>query len=651
MSKGSRNIKSAKNMVKDRSVEKKQTIKSKEMDSEYLFSMSHAPALSESSHWFQMLPVLFFTAGVILIVRMASYERPMSQFFWSGGSNDLTDFFSYYKMYAILICAVFALVLLAYRIFIQSFYIKRSYAYIPMIVYTIFVLLSYFFSDYKLFALWGWNDRFEGTLTLLGYMVMLFYVINTVNSERNVKLLIYVLAATSTLLGLLGLSQALDHDFFRTDIGKKLITPDWFWNQLENLDFTFQDKQIYQTVYNINYVSFYLTLLIPLFGLLFIRSINKGKEETLLKKLLWGGLFFLLIYNLIGSASSGGILGMAVAVLMALLVLNRQILSWRKPVLILIVLTIIVSGVTYQRWAPELTDSISLTTGGTINQQTGTEQAEQTKPVIDYFNTEGYVIHTSINGEALSITTFPDDSASIVLLDKDQNQIKAVPANEPNTFILDDPRFNMCTVSPAKDEDNNPYVVLTIADSSWPFIITDEGVLFANQLGNLVDLDIIPSIGFKDYPDFGSGRGFIWSRSLPLIKDTMLIGHGADTFCIYFPHHDYAGKYNWHNNMNLIIDKPHNMYIGMAFGTGLLSLIALLGMWIIYIIQSIRIYWNSKFESFQEFAGAGIFLGICGFLVAGVVNDSSVSVMPMFYGLLGTGIAINQMLRKTPNKA
>jgi len=35
--------------------------------------------------------------------------------------------------------------------------------------------------------------------------------------------------------------------------------------------------------------------------------------------------------------------------------------------------------------------------------------------------------------------------------------------------------------------------------------------------------------------------------------------------------------------------------------------------------------------------------GICGFLAAGLVNDSTVSTMPMFYGLLGTGIAINYM--------
>jgi len=337
---------------------------------------------------------------------------------------------------------------------------------------------------------------------------------------------------------------------------------------------------------------------------------------------------------------------MAAVVFIALIILNKKIVAWWRPVLVLIVLTVVVSGITYQRWAPELFNAIKLATGGTIVQQLDSDQVSETKTVIDFFDTEGYDIHTSINGEKLTITTYPEDFSSVKILDKDGQSIPLAPTNEPTTFLLKDPRFNMCAIMPAKDEDANHYIVLTIADSSWPFMITENGVLLFNQLENLVALDIIPTFGFENNLDFGSGRGFIWSRSLPMIKDTLLIGHGADTFCIYFPHNDYASKYNWHNNINLIIDKPHNMYIGMAVGTGLLSLFALVTLWLIYIIQSMRIFWSSRFESFQEFVGAGIFLGICGFLVAGIVNDSSVSVMPLFYGLLGTGIAINQMIKK-----
>ena len=65
---------------------------------------------------------------------------------------------------------------------------------------------------------------------------------------------------------------------------------------------------------------------------------------------------------------------------------------------------------------------------------------------------------------------------------------------------------------------------------------------------------------------------------------------------------------------------------------------------LMYAAQSARIYFRRKYDSFMEFAGAGIFLGVIGFAVTGLVDDSTVSTMPVFYGLLGCGIAINLIL-------
>jgi O-antigen ligase len=138
---------------------------------------------------------------------------------------------------------------------------------------------------------------------------------------------------------------------------------------------------------------------------------------------------------------------------------------------------------------------------------------------------------------------------------------------------------------------------------------------------------------------------------MPLLKDTWLIGHGADTYPLYFPQNDYVGKYNAGWIHSVVVDKPHNMFLGMFVGAGGLSLLALLALWGIYIVQSFRVYWREKYEDFTATAGAGIFFGICGFLVSGLVNDSSVSVMPLFYGLLGTGVAINLMLKRRRKQA
>jgi hypothetical protein len=127
-------------------------------------------------------------------------------------------------------------------------------------------------------------------------------------------------AVVSALLSLLGLSQYLGHDFFQTALGQCLITPRTttlsgvpvaMWDRIAEaaaqgkpfINFVFQNGEIYQTVYNVNYVSFYLTLLIPLVIMLFITEKGRGK------KCLWGALFSLLMMNLIGSASSSGFWG------------------------------------------------------------------------------------------------------------------------------------------------------------------------------------------------------------------------------------------------------------------------------------------------------------------------------------------------------
>lgn len=35
----------------------------------------------------------------------------------------------------------------------------------------------------------------------------------------------------------------------------------------------------------------------------------------------------------------------------------------------------------------------------------------------------------------------------------------------------------------------------------------------------------------------------------------------------------------------------------------------------------------------------GIFLGVCGYLLMGMLNDSSLAAAPVFWGLLGMGMA------------
>jgi len=246
--------------------------------------------------------------------------------------------------------------------------------------------------------------------------------------------------------------------------------------------------------------------------------------------------------------------------------------------------------------------------------------------------------------------TYPDDPGSLTITDTNGKALSMTQIDPENhLFQMKDPAFSWLTVKPAKDSNGNYYIILITDKQEWPFIVTADGVKYRANTGKYLNLFKVPSVGWEDNQQFGSGRGYIWSRTIPMMKDTLVLGHGADTYCIYFPNYDFVGKYNsgtFSNNPSIIVDKPHNMYFGVIIGTGGLSLLALFALWGTYIVQSFRIYMRETYKSYLSYAGAGIFFGICGFLVSALVDDSSVSVMPMFYGLLGTGIAVNMLLKK-----
>jgi hypothetical protein len=653
----------------------KPAAKPKKKNPDYFYEMSHAPEVDDRWHIARMLPIIVFCAVTVLIVRMHPYTRPMDQFFWTNQSDttSIKDFFSYYKMVCIVLCSSVAMLVLLYQAVTQSLAVKRSFAYIFIPVYAFFVVLSYMMSDYKEFAWLGWNDRFEGTLTLLCYMAMLFYIINTVRTEKDIKAILYPFAVSVVLLSLLGISQGVGADFFQTTLGQKLIMPNGtlqsgltIWESIDAaaaegkkyLTFHFQNKEIYQTIYNINYVSFYLTLLIPLVGMLFIAAFNKGKDEKFIRKIALGVLFSLIIYNLIGSDSSGGFFGLGIIGLSGILLFNKKLLRWVKPLLILFVITGVIAGVTAERWMPELGKSIA----GVLGTQSRQEDADppvaadaapgSLKPMIDYIVTKEQSIELSINNNPLTINALHGKAGEIPVISVADGQGNAIPLQQiegkPGVFSLEDERFSAYLTLSYLRTEKDYYLIMSTQQTQWKFFVGEDEIYYYSNAGRPVSLYDVPHFGFEDNPNFGSWRGYIWSRSFPLLKDTFFAGTGADTYPAVFPQEDFAGKYSTstRDRRDIIVDKPHNMYLHMAIGTGWVSLFAMLGLFGVYIVQSIRLFRKSAYESdYIPYLGAGIFLGVLGFLAAAMVNDSTVSVMPMFYTLLGLGISINMMLK------
>ena len=188
--------------------------------------------------------------------------------------------------------------------------------------------------------------------------------------------------------------------------------------------------------------------------------------------------------------------------------------------------------------------------------------------------------------------------------------------------------------------------IITVKMEGEPVIFQKEGENYKYKIpsGKLYKNEIPPSFElFEGRERFASGRGYIWSRTLPLLKNTIFTGYGPDNYVIYFPQNDFAGKWNYMNNYHIIVDKPHNLYLQLGINTGVFSMLIFLLMYFIYFISSINLYRKSAFNRYTEFLGAGIFCGITAYLTAAVFNDQFISVAPYFYFFTGMGFALNEM--------
>ena len=95
------------------------------------------------------------------------------------------------------------------------------------------------------------------------------------------------------------------------------------------------------------------------------------------------------------------------------------------------------------------------------------------------------------------------------------------------------------------------------------------------------------------------------------------------------------------DELQLVTDKAHNLYLQYWINTGLISLLAWLTMVGYYLVGAVKQFRKRGFVDFCDFVNGGIFCGILGFLAVAFFNDGSVNTMPMFYTMLGTGLAIN----------
>ena len=94
----------------------------------------------------------------------------------------------------------------------------------------------------------------------------------------------------------------------------------------------------------------------------------------------------------------------------------------------------------------------------------------------------------------------------------------------------------------------------------------------------------------------------------------------------------------------MIIGKPHNWYLQIALGSGVLSLLCLLAFFGWYGVKTIRVYFR-EVQGDRTLMAFAVLLCVIGFLAAGMFNDSVVSVSPILWMLCGFGVRLVQPVK------
>jgi hypothetical protein len=153
-----------------------------------------------------------------------------------------------------------------------------------------------------------------------------------------------------------------------------------------------------------------------------------------------------------------------------------------------------------------------------------------------------------------------------------------------------------------------------------------------------VDTFNLPAPGWSA----GTGRIYIWRQTLILTLERPLLGFGLGTLAYYFPQNDINAIANL-DNYTTLVTKPHNMYLGITYGSGLLAGLALLALFIMHFYYTGRRL-LSAVPSQELVLAAALFLFFCAFAVQGLFNDVFVDGAVLFWILLGTGISVTREL-------
>lgn len=581
-----------------------------------------------------LLPVFLIFVVVPLVCHFQVYQTHLQDVDWQAANLIYeVDIFLLSKGYAICMVSILMVLLFLIGRYYENVSMKTETY--PLICYALLVGFSALFSQYKHFAIYGGQDQFESVFVLLGYIVIAVYGMYSIRKEETLRLVIRFILIGAAIIAMIGILQMLKLDPLRSGIGQALIL---LGSSESSLQFSQPLGKVYATLFNPNYVGAYVCLTLPC-------ALCAGVAAK--KKWSKAACFILaaaLLVITFGAGAKNGLIALALSLILLLIVYRRKLLAKIKwLVLGCVVFATILVGVN------AVADNVIVNTMQ-ILYHTLTTTGSTTERTIKDILTKDDEVELVMKDDSLHIKyqLLEDDMVIFDLTDNEGTTI-TYETNDTKIRLLDD-RFSMIEIEPCVVGET--YCFTVYADGlRWDFSnqVNDGTYYFLDWANKFVKLEKADSAVFTNCPSLFSGRGYIWAKTIPLLKKYIFLGAGPDSFQMVFPQYDYVDlAYDFAPNM--LITRAHNMYLQMAVQTGVLSLICFLVFYGMYFVKSVKLYIKRKElldnEPYLFHIGSGLFVASFGYMLSGIVNDSLPVTAPIFWAVIGIGIAVNSILNK-----
>ena len=585
---------------------------------------------------YKKMAALLIMAGMAVIpwityMKVVRLDENASQYFQNSEGLS-ADFFLYYKAVLIIILGVLiACFIIGENLFPDNI-IKgtpiRSKSNRAMIiaacVIMLMTVLSGVFSRYHATVRRGSPSEYESIYVLVGYMLLFLGGMNYFCYEDVCRLLKCVMLGSAIITISLTCVEAFYKPLFEIGWIRDIIIPKIYRGLVSDLKVSGFSDMVGLTFYNPNYYGGYCILLFPFMWNGFLT------EDKKIWQTVYGVVSAGIMFCVVKSQATASFYVMIVELILTLVIHIRSVKHiWKR----FIVYFITVMTAFFM---------LNAITNGKILKSGKEIAANKTIDEVNKNNSKFQL--TDIKFEDNKLRIIGNDRELCLIVNEGILQFTDGHGYELTVISVDDAicfendGYSMITIT------MNSYSQLVIDlgyDDTIEFYILDDTFYGVGQNGSKVsEVSRNNRWGQKWYPLF-TGRGYAWVNTIPLLKNTIFLGHGAGTFAYYFKQNDYVGLLNTHGSIKFVIDKPHSMYLQMAMEEGCIALIAMLVLFFMVICNYIKNYKciesgyaDSKVHNLAFIAGSGFVSGT-GFMIYSLVNDSMVTVNPVFWIMLG----------------